>query len=147
GHAGTVRALAFAQEGRLLASGGADRSVRLWDMQEGRSIGPPIVDDDAVTSIAWSADGRTLVYGSKDKSFRVLDPRSSAGAVRVRRDDDAVELVTFLPDTGELATVSKDAGVRLWKLATLERPPMLADRGNVLSLAFDPSTDRLMSAG
>jgi WD40 repeat protein len=58
-----------------------------------------------------------------------------------------VDLVAFLPETGELASVSKDAGLRLWAIDAHGAPSQLVERGNVLSVAFDPTTEQLVAAG
>ena len=41
GHLGAVRALAFSRDGKTLASGGGDRSIRLWDVKTEHRCGPP----------------------------------------------------------------------------------------------------------
>lgn len=146
GHAGTVRALAFAQRGRYLASAGTDRSVRFWDATTGQQPLAPLVHTDALTALDWSEDGRYLAFGSKDKSFRITDLRSSSRSVLVKEHDEAVELVAFAPDLNELTSFSKDVGLRRWSLPSLRRPNELTDRGNVLALDFI-NGEELVSGG
>jgi WD40 repeat protein len=148
GHNGTVRALAFAHDGRFLASGGEDRAVRFWDVTTGEPGPAPIVHSDAITALSWADDGRTLAYGSKDKSLHLVDLKSSERrSTLLRYHDDAIDSVVLSPDATELTSLSGDLGAVVWSLHGIRKPSTLVERGNVLSLAFVPKKDELVSAG
>jgi WD40 repeat protein len=147
GHTGTVRSLAFAQQGRYLASGGADRTIRFWDIRDGAPISTPLVHGDAITALSWAPDGRLLAFGSKDKSFHLVDVKSPERRAEVRFHEDPVDWVGIAADGSELSTLSRDTGVVHWSLASMKTPSTLLERGNVLAFAFVPGTDGLVSAG
>jgi WD40 repeat protein len=117
GHAGAVRALAFSCDGRL-ASGGADRTVRLWDVEAGREAGVLLGHTTAVTTLAFSPDSRRLASGDGDGVVKLWDP-APAEAVRLiaapppgPRARRGTALPVLSPDGGELAiavTRSADA--------------------------------------
>jgi WD40 repeat protein len=74
-HAGTVLAVAISRDGRLLASGGREESIRIWQL--GTDIQPVILKvSSAVTSIAFSDDGARIVAGSSDGQLRVWETAS-----------------------------------------------------------------------
>ena len=71
GHEETVTAVAYSPDGRLLASGSADRTLRLWDAKSGAAIGAPLKGhEDRVWSVAFSPDGRLLASGSADRTVQ-----------------------------------------------------------------------------
>jgi WD40 repeat protein len=62
GHTKRIRSIAFAPGGRMLASGGDDGLVRLWDVESGRVLGNPLLAGGRpVTAVGFSPDGRTLL--------------------------------------------------------------------------------------
>jgi len=146
GHTGTVLGLALADQGRALASTGADRTLRFWDTQSGNPTETPTVLGDVMATLAWSDDRRFVALGGKDKSFRVLDLRSGHRAL-LRQHDEAVDLVAISGDASRLGSYSRDSGLRLWSLGADPSPDELTERGNVLTLGLSSAPDQLLSAG
>lgn len=147
GHAGTVRALSFADQGRHLASAGADRMVRFWDAENRTQIIPRLLHSDAVSFISWSEDKRFFAYGGKDRSFAYGELRGAGQRTLVRQQDESVELALLSPDGTELVTSTQRDGFELWSLAPAAMPFELAERGNVLALSALPGDRELVSAG
>jgi WD40 repeat protein len=73
GHEGTVLAMAVTPDGRTLASGGADRTIHLWELPTGRSLARWEAHDANVTALAFRPDGRTLVSGAADGTLKLWD--------------------------------------------------------------------------
>ena len=74
GHGNSVTSLAFSPDGRWLATGSADTTVRLWDMHAPDPSADPLTlrgHAEEVTAVAFSPDGRWLATGSKDHTARL----------------------------------------------------------------------------
>jgi len=71
GHQQDIFALAFAPNGRTLASAGRSGVLKLWDIDSGRSLATLVEHLDMVFALNFSEDGRTLLTGSRDRSVGV----------------------------------------------------------------------------
>jgi len=67
------RALAISPNGRLLATGGTDNAVHLWQMSSGREIGRLLGHDGGIQSLCFSADGKRIGSGSADNCALIWD--------------------------------------------------------------------------
>jgi WD40 repeat protein/DNA-binding SARP family transcriptional activator len=121
GHGGDIRSVAFHPNGRLLASGGGDSLIQLWDVESGKSICSLRGHTDWVKSLAFSPDGRWLASGSADRTIR-LWPMGNASAARgqggliLHGHDDDIDALAFSPDGLALASGSLDHTARLWAI-------------------------------
>src|SRR5258705_13925621 len=75
GHLGPVRALAYSPGGRVLASTGADRTIKLWDLAAARVRHTLAGHRDEVRALAFSPDARRLASGSWDGALRLWKGR------------------------------------------------------------------------
>ncbi len=103
GHTGPVRALAYSPDGRLLASGGADRTVRVWDMRDRRERLPPLVHARGVTGLAFAPDGTVLASIGQDRHVRLWDVANGREGTTLAPQASVPTAVAFFPDGRSLA--------------------------------------------
>ena len=66
-----MNSVCFSPDGRRLASGSGDRTVRLWDVETGACVKTLEGHGDEVLSVCFSPDGRRLASGSDDSTVRL----------------------------------------------------------------------------
>ena len=109
----------FARDGKHIASGSGDRSVRVWDIESHREVLNFSIED-GVTTVAISPGGEYVSAGSLDKSVRVWDAHSGHLIERldgIEGHKDSVYSVAFAPNGRSLVSGSLDKTIKMWDLA------------------------------
>jgi WD40 repeat protein len=71
GHRQRVKCVAFAPDGRLLASGSTDGELRLWNPETGEPFSQLVAHANSIYSVAFSADARLLATASFDRTIKL----------------------------------------------------------------------------
>jgi WD40 repeat protein len=108
GHTSAVTAVALSQDHRWAATGGDDKTIRIWDIATGREERVLIGPTDRVTSLVFSRDGQRLASTSADGTARVWDPATAASIYTFNLGSGWAQQATFSAD-GKLLAVSAGA--------------------------------------
>jgi len=147
GHTGSVYSVAFSPDGRLLASGSSDWTIRLWDVGTGQVVRTLSRHTDSVYSVAFSPDGRLLASGSWDRTIRLWDVGTGQVVRTLSGHTYSVSSVAFSPDGRLLASGSDDRTIRLWDVGTGQVVRTLSGHTYLVnSVAFSPD-GRLLASG
>ncbi|MDH3528165.1 MAG: caspase family protein, partial [Acidobacteriota bacterium] len=141
-----MSSVAFSPDGKILASGSWDNTVKLWEYASGRELRTFSDHEDIVWSVAFSPDGKSLASGSKDMSVKVRDLASGNLIANLTGHTLDVWCVAFSPDGQTLASGSFDKSIRLWDITTGRELRELSGHTNVVrALAFSPDGKTLVS--
>ena len=132
GHTEAVIAVAFSPDGSQIATGGWDKSARVWDSTTGESGVKLNGHEDAVFDLCFSSDGEKLITAGRDKTARVWD---IASGTLLRRIDlpGPVRTVATIPGNTEAFI----AGVESDSITVLD----LSSGSEIRKIAFDPELD------
>jgi hypothetical protein len=123
GHGAAVEAVACAPHlpgaglGRAV-SGGADQTVRLWDLGSGHELRRFEGWQRWVLCVAFSPDGRQIVSGGSDRVVRLWDPETGWERQRLEGHRGRILAVSWTPDGRHVLSGSSDRTLRLWDVAT-----------------------------
>jgi WD40 repeat protein len=116
GHKGDVWCAAFSRDDSLLATGGADNGVIVWDI---KSRGKTLLagHTGAVRGVCFSRDGKRLASVSDDDTVRIWDVAAEKELARLAGHRDGLREVHLSDDGRRVVVVSSLGEVAVWELA------------------------------
>ena len=155
GHSGWVTAVAFSADGRRLASGSWDQTVKFWDVPTGQEASTIASKIKEVQALAFSRDGHWLAAENSSNTVTLWDA-TTGQKVRTFSSNKPLGVVgsswvysiAFSPDGRWLASGVDDKTVRLWDVETGRAVrDLAAARRSVIYIAFSPDGRWLASGG
>ena len=144
----SVMSVAFSTDGRTLASGSQDKTIKLWDVSTGKELHTLSGHGKDVHSVVFSPDGRTLASGSYDNTAKLWDVATGRELHTLTGHGNFVNSVVFSPDGRTLASGSWDNTIRMWDVASGKESRTLVGHGVIVfSVAFSPDGRMLASGG
>jgi hypothetical protein len=146
-HGGLIMALAWSADGKVLATGGPDGTVKVWQRRSERpsvvlkSPGPALV-----RALAFSADGNTLASAHGRLGVILWDIKTGKERRLLPLSSQTWTAVAFSPDGKTLASGTANGTMRLWDVETgKSRGTFKEHAGQVHALAFAPDGKALAS--
>lgn len=151
---GELYAAAFAPDGHMVATAGADQFVRLYNGVTGARIAD--LGTPSATGLAFSPDGRTLAvgeYGGTDRNVvRIWDVRTRTELAQLP-GHKSITAVAFSRDGRRLASCGEDAGssqggtIRVWDAASKGQLRLLTTPDHCMSVALNADGTKMLSSG
>ncbi|HEU4478873.1 MAG TPA: PQQ-binding-like beta-propeller repeat protein [Pyrinomonadaceae bacterium] len=154
GHDNAVNGIAFSPDGKLIATAGGERTVKLWDSATGTELRSLVGHYDAVFAVAFSPNGKTIASGSYDGTVKLWDAASGIEIRSLNAHGFGVYAVAFSPDGKIIASgggedtrddQQQPHAIKFWDAATGDLLRSVERESQVRSVAFSPDGKAIAS--
>lgn len=153
GHRDTLYAAQLSPDGSLIASGGYDRDVHLWNAQTGALVRSLKGHNGAIFDLSFSSDGKVLATASADETVKLWRVSDGERLDTLSQPQGEVWGVGFSPDNKFVVAASGDNRFRVWQFESRDEPRLnslvetrFADDTALVRLEFTPDSKYLLIA-
>jgi WD40 repeat protein len=147
-----ITSLQFSPDATKLASGSADKKLRIWTVQDGGLFAQIEVPSD-INAVTWAVAGQQIVSGGTDKIIRLWKlPDAAKGeltpAKELKGHEGAItSLDTLLPAGNEIVSGGSEGSLRHWNIEKGQLVREMKHGGPIASVAVRSDGKRFASAG
>jgi WD40 repeat protein len=137
---GSVSSVAFSPDGKTVASGSLDDTIKMWNVATGQEINTLKGYSYPVISVAFSPDGKTLASGGWDDTIKIWHVATGQEINTLKGHSSSDNSVAFSPDGKTLASGGlRDKTIKIWNVATGQEIRTLKGHSDMVwSVAFSP---------
>lgn len=146
-HHSVVDCVAFSPDGKTLANGNKDGSIRLWNIDSGKLTKTLLEHQGFINDLAFSPDGKLLASGSEEGLILMWDLKTGTHEAFLAERMGSISCVTFSRDGSMLAAGNTDGNVHLFDVAT--GTPKMTFTGHIKEIRqvlFSPDGEMVVSA-
>jgi|GEM_PF-183355 len=153
GHLNDVNAVAFSSDGRLLASGSRDGTIKIHDPATGAELRTLTAHAGGVKTLSFRPNSFELASGGVDRTIKIWDAESGILKKTIQRTAESylssINAVAYSPDGKTLAVVeSGESSVMFFDAITFDQPRRLATKlEDIQTLVFSPDNKNVAVAG
>lgn len=146
GHVMSVDGIAFSPDGKLLASGSADNTIKLWDRMTKREVRTLTGHTGGVKAVAFTPDGQTLASGSIDGNIKLWDA-ATGRELRILAGNGSVTTIAFSSDGRRFAAGNMQKVIKLWDLNSKSAPLTLTGHTGLITIVAFSRDGRWLVSG
>ncbi|KAF7971296.1 hypothetical protein HWV62_21452 [Athelia sp. TMB] len=151
GHTREVWAVAYSPNGKRIASGSTDGTIRVRDTETGTAVGTPFRGHDGtVRSIAYSPSGHHIASGSYDCTVRIWDLEAGEAVGSPFWHNDEVNYVAYSPNGKHVISCSEDGTICIWgaepENGGASKRRIRYDHGGIWCVAYSPDGSHIVSS-
>ncbi len=136
GHTDVVNSISFSPDGKTIASGSFDNTVKLWNV-EGKQLFTLTGHTDVVHSVSFSPDGKTIASASRDKTIKLWSIEGKE-LLTLTGHTNTVYSVSFSTDGKTIASASRDKTIKLWSVKGKQLLTLTEHTEGVNCVSFSP---------
>jgi WD40 repeat protein len=144
-----IRSLAMNHDGKILVSGSAGKTIKIWNLDRGLNEPYPVIPtahDSDVLSLAIHK--QALVSGGEDRTIKLWNLDTGENQHQLKGHAGSIWSVAISSDGTKIASASSDYTVKIWNIQTGEMLETLTGHlGEVRTVAFSPDGQMIASAG
>jgi WD40 repeat protein len=143
-HGNEILAVAFSPDGKWLATGSRDRTVKIWDMANGHEAASYTGHQRYVRAVAFSPDSKWVASAGGDRDIRLWDPQSGKDVRTLKGTGNYITAMVISPDGKYVFAAGDDRTLQIYDTATGTIKRTLDFKfGGIRGLAFSPDGTRL----
>jgi len=147
GHKNLISSVAFSPNGEVIASGSDDKTIKLWQVQDGQEIVTLAGHANSVHTVVFSPDGKILASSSHDKTIKLWRMKDAQEIRTLSGHINSVYGLAFSPDGETVASSSWDKTIKLWRVKDGQEIRTFSGHINlVYCVAFSPDGETLASS-
>ncbi|HBB94070.1 MAG TPA: hypothetical protein DC054_01650 [Blastocatellia bacterium] len=147
GHSLGVNCLAFGPDGKWLASGGSDNSIKIWQVATGRELRALTGHPAPIKSLATSPDGQWLASGSNDGTVKVWNVSTGRELYSLPVQASSIEALAFSPDNGVIASGDADGTINIWNRTDGKPIKTLSEHSKAVTVLAFSGDGTLLASG